>query len=62
MACLVSCLLVLVVQLKFSGGTCLLNDFFKVCVKKCELVGDIKIISKFCCEYPLCVMKLETEL
>jgi len=56
MACLVSCLLVQVVQLKFSGGTCLLNNFFKVGVKKHGLVGDVKIISKFCYEYPLCVM------
>jgi len=38
MVCLVSCVLVQVVQLKFSGGTCLLNNFFKVGVKKHELV------------------------
>jgi hypothetical protein len=37
-ACLVSCWLVQVVQLNFSGGTCLLNNFFKVGIKKHELV------------------------
>jgi len=34
----------------------MLNRFFKVCIKKCELIGNIEIISKFCYEYPLCVM------
>jgi VanZ family protein len=38
MACLVSCLLVEVVQLTFSGRTCLLSKFFKDGIKKYGLV------------------------